>query len=78
LCYVVTDELGGPLPANRRATALRSAVGRAKVPVIRFHGVRHTHATLLLNAGRPPHEVAVRLGHSPQMFMSTNAHVLDQ
>ena len=31
---------------------------------IRFHDLRHTHATILLTAGRPPHEVAHRLGHA--------------
>jgi integrase len=76
--YVVTDELGGPLPATRLRSAWAAALRRAPVPAIRWHDLRHTHATLMLNAGRPPHEVAVRLGHTPVQLMTTYAHVLDQ
>jgi hypothetical protein len=32
----------------------------------------------MLNAGRQPQEVAVRLGHTQQMLMGVYAHVLDQ
>ncbi|MDA8144805.1 MAG: tyrosine-type recombinase/integrase, partial [Thermaerobacter sp.] len=37
---------------------------KAGVPVIRFHSIRHSHATLLLRAGVSPKVVAERLGHS--------------
>jgi integrase len=47
------------------------------VPTIRFHDLRHTHATLLLKAGVPPHVVAQRLGHaSPALTLSVYSHVL--
>lgn len=36
----------------------------AGVPPIRFHGLRHTHATLMLAAGVHPKVVQERLGHS--------------
>jgi integrase len=39
-------------------------VKKAGVPRIRFHGVRHTVATLLLAAGVPATVVAKRLGHA--------------
>src|SRR5262249_36391506 len=41
-----------------------SATGRARVPRIRLHDLRHTHATLLLQAGVPVKVVSERLGHS--------------
>lgn len=37
---------------------------RAKIPVISLHGLRHTHASLLLFAGVSIASVARRLGHS--------------
>ena len=37
---------------------------KAKMRSVRFHDLRHTHATLLLAAGVPHHEVADRLGHA--------------
>jgi integrase len=45
---------------------------------IRFHDLRHTHATLLLRAGVPVHVVAARLGHrEPSITLRVYAHVLD-
>jgi hypothetical protein len=39
--------------------------------------LRHTHATLLLKAGVPPHVVSQRLGHaSPALTLSIYSHVL--
>lgn len=44
---------------------------------IKFHGLRHTCATLLLQAGTPIHVVSERLGHSKvSMTMEVYAHVL--
>jgi integrase len=45
---------------------------------IRFHDLRHTHATLLLRAGVSVHVVAARLGHrEPSITLRVYAHVLD-
>ncbi|WP_124057594.1 site-specific integrase [Vaginisenegalia massiliensis] len=43
---------------------LRIYCGRAGIPVISVHGLRHTHASLLLFAGVSIASVARRLGHS--------------
>ena len=49
----------------------------AGVPVIKFHGLRHTSATLLLAAGEPVHVVSARLGHSKVITtLETYAHAL--
>ena len=49
----------------------------AKVRPIKFHGLRHTCATLLLQAGQPIHVVSERLGHAKvSMTMDVYAHVL--
>jgi integrase len=64
-----------PLPRK----ALRSMLCRAGLPhrsKLRWHDLRHTHATLLLTCGIPPHEVAKRLGLSITTLMDVYAHVL--
>ena len=44
---------------------------------VRFHDLRHTHATLMLKAGEPVKVVADRLGHSTAILtLDTYAHVL--
>ena len=44
---------------------------------MRFHDLRHTHATLLMDAGVPPKVIAERLGHSRASFTEdTYQHVL--
>ncbi|HLF43081.1 MAG TPA: tyrosine-type recombinase/integrase [Acidimicrobiia bacterium] len=54
-------------------------VARAGVPPVRFHDMRHTHATLLLLAGVPAHVVSMRLGHRSVAFtLQQYAHVLPQ
>lgn len=52
-------------------------IATAKVKRITFHGMRHTCATLLLQAGEPVHVVSKRLGHARiQTTLDTYAHVL--
>jgi integrase len=47
------------------------------VPRIRFHDIRHTHASLLIMAGVPIKVVSERLGHShPAFTMHTYQHLL--
>lgn len=54
-------------------------VARLEVPPVTFHELRHTHATLLLAMGVPPHVVSMRLGHTSVAFtLKQYAHVLPQ
>ncbi|GFH41447.1 tyrosine-type recombinase/integrase [Lactococcus insecticola] len=49
---------------------------RAKVPYIGFHGFRHTHASLLMNANVNPKEIQHRLGHADYAItMNTYSHL---
>jgi hypothetical protein len=49
----------------------------ANVRRIKFHGLRHTVATLMLAAGVPAHVVQRRLGHSKvEMTLGIYAHAL--
>lgn len=48
----------------------------AKVPNIGFHGFRHTHASLLMNADVNPKEIQHRLGHADySITMNTYGHL---
>lgn len=52
-------------------------VAKLDIPRVRFHDLRHTHATLLLKSGIHPKVVSERLGHSTiGLTMDTYSHVL--
>ena len=61
--YIFTRPAGRPIHLDTPSSLMPKLCRAAKVPVIRLHDLRHTHASILLSAGRPPHEVAERLGH---------------
>ena len=62
--YVFVDEVGQPYhPQSIYAMFIR-ACKRADVPAIRLHDLRHTMATLALQAGVHPKIVQEQLGHS--------------
>lgn len=63
------------LEVGRDGTVYRSS--EAKLARIRFHDLRHTHATLALQAGVHPKVVQERLGHSDiSITLQTYSHVL--
>lgn len=72
------DLIGQPLQANNLGERqFARLIGAAKVKRITFHGMRHTTATLLLQAGEPVHVVSKRLGHARvEITLNTYAHVL--
>ena len=64
----------------KEAGALRFRLNKhlesAQVPHIGFHAFRHTHASILLNAGVGYKEIKIRLGHSKiSMTMDTYSHL---
>ena len=73
-----TEQIGQPLQINNLGQReYASLIKKAGVKRIKFHGLRHTCATLLLQAGTPVHVVSERLGHSKiQMTLEIYAHVL--
>lgn len=55
----------------------RIVAGLRGVRRVSMHSLRHTHATLLLAAGIPPHVVSRRLGYAFEAFtLSPYSHVL--
>jgi integrase len=56
---------GEPMPPRSLTHEFEKAVRRAKdIPCVRFHDLRHSHATQLLLAGVHPKVAQERLGHS--------------
>lgn len=56
---------------------MQTVVARLELPKGTPHTLRHTHATLLLTDGVPPHVVQARLGHaSSRTTLDVYAHVL--
>jgi integrase len=65
-----------PAPDSFSQLFTRS-VAQTELPHIRFHDLRHTHASLLVAAGVPIKVVSERLGHAhPGFTMHTYQHVL--
>ncbi|MFY0215556.1 tyrosine-type recombinase/integrase [Bacillus cereus] len=63
-------------PANVRRS-LNAWIKKAAVSKIRFHDLRHTHATLLLAKGVSVKVISERLGHSNiKIILETYLHVL--
>lgn len=59
--------------------AMERILAPTALPRLTPHGLRHTHATLLLVAGRPVHYVSRRLGHANvSITLNTYAHVIPQ
>lgn len=74
---VMCTSFGTPInPANVRKSS-NALIKKAAVPKIRFHDLRHTHATLLLAKGVNVKEISERLGHSKiKITLDTYSHVL--
>jgi integrase len=67
------DGLGQPIQ-TLADSRFRAIIRRAQIKIIRFHGCRHTSATLALEEGGNPDQVARRLGHSVSMLLTIYAH----
>jgi len=61
---VFAREDGSPLHPERISKIFEQHVGRSGLQRIRFHDLRHTHATIALQAGVHPKVVSERLGHA--------------
>jgi len=61
---VFSTEFGDFLSPTTLRLALRRTLGRAGLPTIRFHDLRHSAATLMLSRGVHPKMASEMLGHS--------------
>jgi integrase len=74
---VFTDEQGDPLHPNVVSRTFGRLVREARLPIIRLHDLRHTHASLSLQAGVHVKIVSERLGHSSvTITLDTYSHAI--
>src|SRR5262249_21754526 len=72
-----TREDGEPIQPRSLSRAFRKFMRRHKLPRIRLHDLRHSHATHLLAAGVHPKIAQERLGHSSVgITLDLYSHVL--
>lgn len=73
--WVVAQASGRSPGARALVRAFKAAIADAGVPEIRFHDLRHGHATFLIAAKIDPRTVADRLGHVSVSFtLQTYVH----
>jgi integrase len=74
---VVTQADGTPLRPHSLGQEWVRFIGRTALPRIRFHDLRHAHATHMLKAGVHPKIASERLGHSKiGITLDLYSHVL--
>ncbi|MCM3444353.1 tyrosine-type recombinase/integrase [Metabacillus halosaccharovorans] len=75
---VICTTIGTPYnPSNVLNRSFKPLIEKAEVTPIRFHDLRHTHATMLLKLGENPKVISERLGHSNiKITLETYSHVL--
>ncbi|GAJ03368.1 unnamed protein product, partial [marine sediment metagenome] len=68
---------GSPIEPNNVTKAFRKLARSVGLNGLRFHDLRHAHATLMLQQGIHPKIVSERLGHSSiAITLDTYSHVL--
>lgn len=74
---IFTTSTGGPISPRNLIREFKKAISGAGLPDLSVHGLRHSHASLLLSTGVHPKLVQERLGHaSITLTMDTYSHVI--
>lgn len=75
--FVICTEKGMEQDPRNVLRAMRKIIRTSNVKQIRFHDLRHTHASILISKGVDIVKVAHRLGHSnPKITLETYAHLI--
>ena len=77
MALIFCNSDGGPISPDTITHSFAKIIRKIDLPYIRFHDLRHTHATLMLKQGIHPKIVSERLGHSSiNITLDTYSHVL--
>jgi integrase len=74
--YIFTAPMGGNLKRGNFRRTWHAAITAAKLPGLRVHDMRHTHASWLVNGGADLVTVRDRLGHSDIKVTSRYLHAV--
>ena len=75
---VFASPIGTAADPSEPGKVLTKLLARPDLPHVRLHDLRHTAATLMLEAGVPAKIVAERLGHSSiTMTLDRYSHVIE-
>ena len=74
---IITNHSGGPIQYRNLLREYKKLLKDAGLPSIRFHDLRHTAASLMLNRNVPVIVVSRRLGHSkPSITLDIYGHLI--
>jgi integrase len=74
---IFPSSVGTPQSPSNLLKAFKSILKQANLPTIRFHDLRHTAASFMLNQGVPGFVVSKILGHSkPSTTMDIYGHLI--
>lgn len=78
LDLIFPNEVGKPMDANGLfKREFKATLRRAKIKDIRFHDLRHTFASLLIDQGEHPKYIQSQMGHSSiNVTMDTYGHLM--
>ena len=78
LDLVFPNNAGKPINHNNMVNRhFKPALKAAKLPKIRFHDLRHTYASLLIDQGENIKYIQTQLGHSsPTVTLNIYAHLM--
>jgi integrase len=74
---IFTTTVGTPIHARNLLRHFKNLLIEAGLPVLRFHDLRHTAASIMLNHGIPVIVVSRRLGHvRPSITLDVYGHLI--
>jgi integrase len=74
----ISNQTGMPIADSTILYSLRRTLAKAGLKTITPHGLRHTHATILLNEGVGVKYIAERLGNTPMMILDIYGHTIKE
>ncbi|MFX3625420.1 MAG: tyrosine-type recombinase/integrase [Ectobacillus sp.] len=74
----ISYQSGTPTGENTLKYSFDRIIKKTKLKRITPHGLRHTHATILISQKQPVNVIADRLGNTPQMIWDTYGHIFKE